>query len=256
MLGFGLSIEPQLWALVFVMIRIGAAFVVAPVFGAVSIPLPVRVSLSGAIGIFVLAVHPVTPPAQIFAVATFLAVAAEALVGLAIGFVLQIAFSAPLVAAEIIGGSMGLGFANTIDPQNGRSTPALGQFFSVMLTLLFLSVDGHLVLVELLVKSYQTMPPGTWLAADRLKQIALFGGYAFLAGMLLALPVGFLLLCLNLVVGMVSRAAPALNLFSVGLPASLAVGVIALAVAFPAMGDYMLVIIREALAATQALVEG
>lgn len=256
MLGFGLSIEPQLWALVFVMIRIGAAFVVAPVFGAVSIPLPVRVSLSGAIGIFVLAVHPVTPPAQIFAAATFLAVAAEALVGLAIGFVLQIAFSAPLVAAEIIGGSMGLGFANTIDPQNGRSTPALGQFFSVMLTLLFLSVDGHLVLVELLVKSYQTMPPGTWLAADRLKQIALFGGYAFLAGMLLALPVGFLLLCLNLVVGMVSRAAPALNLFSVGLPASLAVGVIALAVAFPAMGDYMLVIIREALAATQGLVEG
>ena len=256
MLGFGLSIEPQLWALVFVMIRIGAAFVVAPVFGAVSIPLPVRVSLSGAIGIFVLAVHPVTPPAQIFAVATFLAVAAEALVGLAIGFVLQIAFSATLVAAEIIGGSMGLGFANTIDPQNGRSTPALGQFFSVMLTLLFLSVDGHLVLVELLVKSYQTMPPGTWLAADRLKQIALFGGYAFLAGMLLALPVGFLLLCLNLVVGMVSRAAPALNLFSVGLPASLAVGVIALAVAFPAMGDYMLVIIREALAATQGLVEG
>ncbi|WP_287980086.1 flagellar biosynthetic protein FliR [Sphingomonas sp.] len=256
MLGFGLSIEPQLWALVFVMIRIGAAFVVAPVFGAVSIPLPVRVSLSGAIGIFVLAVHPVTPPAQIFAAATFLAVAAEALVGLAIGFVLQIAFSAPLVAAEIIGGSMGLGFANTIDPQNGRSTPALGQFFSVMLTLLFLSVDGHLVLVELLVKSYQTMPPGTWLAPDRLKQIALFGGYAFLAGMLLALPVGFLLLCLNLVVGMVSRAAPALNLFSVGLPASLAVGVIALAVAFPAMGDYMLVIIREALAATQGLVEG
>ncbi|MGQ7349015.1 flagellar biosynthetic protein FliR, partial [Streptococcus suis] len=93
-----------------------AAFVVAPVFGAVSIPLPVRVSLSGAIGIFVLAVHPVAPPAQIFAVATVLAVAAEALVGLAIGFVLQIAFSAPMIAAEIIGGSMGLGFANTIDP--------------------------------------------------------------------------------------------------------------------------------------------
>ncbi|MBI0475923.1 flagellar biosynthetic protein FliR [Sphingomonas sp. MA1305] len=256
MLGFGLAIEPQLWALVFVMIRIGAAFVVAPVFGAVSIPLPVRVSLSGAIGIFVLAVHPVTPPAQIFAVATFLAVAAEALVGLAIGFILQIAFSAPMVASELIGGSMGLGFANTIDPQNGHSTPALGQFFSVMLTLLFLSVNGHLVLVELLVKSYETMPPGTWLAPDQLKQIALFGGYAFLAGLLLALPVGFLLLCLNLVVGMVSRAAPSLNLFSVGLPASLAVGVIALAVAFPAMGDYMLVIVREGLAATQTLVTG
>jgi hypothetical protein len=77
----------------------------------------------------------------------------------------------------------------------------------------------------------------------------MFGGYAFLAGLLLALPVGFLLLCLNVVVGMLSRAAPALNLFAIGLPASLAVGVVAILLAMPAMGDYMLVIIREALAA-------
>jgi flagellar biosynthesis protein FliR len=252
MLGFGLSIEPQLWALVFVMIRVGAAFVTAPVFGAVSIPLPVRVSLSGAIGILVLSVHPVTPPAQVFAVATILMVVAEALVGLALGFVLQTAFAAPLVASELIGGSMGLSFANTIDPQSGRSTPALGQFLTVMLTLLFLSVDGHLVLVDMIVQSYDALPPGqAWIGAERLKAIALFGGYTFLAGLLLALPVGFLLLCLNLVVGMMSRAAPSLNLFAVGLPASMVVGVIAMAIAFPAMGDYMLVIIREALAALQ-----
>ena len=128
---------------------------------------------------------------------------------------------------------------------------------SIMLTLLFLSVDGHLVLVDMLVKSYDALPPGAaWMGAERLKAIAFFGGYAFLAGLLLALPVGFLLLCLNLVVGMMSRAAPSLNLFSVGLPASLAVGVIALAIGFPAMGDYMLVIIREALGAVQTIVLG
>jgi len=255
-LGFGLSIEPQFWALLFVMVRVGAAFITAPVFGAVSIPLPVRVSLSAAIGFLVLAAHPVTPPPQVFAVSTFLSVAAEALVGLALGFVLQTAFAAPLVASELIGGSMGLNFANTIDPQSGRSSPALGQFLTVMLTLLFLSVDGHLVLVETLVKSYDALPPGqAWMGADRLKAIALFGGYAFLAGLLLALPVGFLLLCLNLVVGMMSRAAPSLNLFAVGLPASMVVGVIAMAIAFPAMGDYMLVIVREALGAL-ALVVG
>jgi len=256
-LGFGLSIEPQLWALVFVMIRIGAAFSIAPVFGAVSIPLPVRISVTGAIGFLVLAVHPITPPAQIFSVATVLAVAAEALVGTALGFILQVAFSAPLVASEIIGTSMGIGFANTIDPQNGRSSPAIGQFLQIMLTLLFLSVDGHLVLVDMIVRSYTALPPGAaWLDAGHLKGIALFGGYAFLAGLLLALPVGFLLLCLNIVMGMMSRAAPSLNLFSVGLPASLAVGVIALAAAFPAMGDFMLVIVREGLAATQNLVLG
>jgi len=92
------------------------------------------------------------------------------------------------------------------------------------------------------------------LAAGQSRDIALFGGYAFLAGLLLALPVGFLLLCLNLVMGMLSRSAPALNLFAIGLPASLAVGVVSIAIAFPAMGDYLQVIVREALAAAQSLV--
>ncbi|WP_174279816.1 flagellar biosynthetic protein FliR [Sphingomonas bacterium] len=255
MLGLGLSIEPQLWALLFVMVRVGSALVAAPVFGNVGVPLPVRVALSGAIGVLVLGTHAVQPPPTVFALATFLAVAAEALVGFALGFILQIAFAAPLVASEVIGGAMGLSFATTIDPLNGRSTPALGQFFSLMLTLLFLSVDGHLVLVDMLVRSYRALPPGAaWLDAGHLKEIALFGGYAFAAGLLLALPVGFLLLCLNLVVGMMSRAAPSLNLYAVGLPASLAVGVLALAVAFPAMGDYMIVIVRNGLDATQSLV--
>ena len=257
MLGFGLSIEPQLWALLFVRVRSGAAFVTAPVFSAVAVPLPVRVALSGAIGILVLAAHPVTPPATLFSTTTFLSIAAEAIVGLALGLVLHVAFAAPLVASELIGTSMGIGFAQTIDPLNGSSSPALGQFLQVMLTLLFLSVDGHLVLVDMLVRSYDALPPGAaWLTAGQLKAIALFGGYAFLAGLLLALPVGFLLLCLNLIVGMMSRSAPALNLFAVGLPASLAVGVLALAAAFPAMGDYMLVIVHEGLTAAQNLVLG
>ncbi|MBW6527269.1 flagellar biosynthetic protein FliR [Sphingomonas sp. RHCKR7] len=255
MLGFGLAIEPQLWAMIFVMIRVGAAFVAAPVFSNVSVPLTVRVALSGAIAVLVLGTTPVQVPQTVFALATFVAVAAEALVGLALGFVLQIAFAAPLVAGEIIGGSMGIGFANMIDPNSGRSSPAIGQFLSILLTLLFLSLDGHLVLVDLVVRSYRALPPGaSWLAADQLRDIALFGGYAFLAGLLLALPVGFLLLCLNLVMGMVSRSAPSLNLFAVGLPVSLAVGVVSLAIALPAMGDYMQVIVREGLAAAQSLV--
>lgn len=257
MLGFGLAIEPQLWALLFVMVRVGAAFVAAPVFGNVSVPLPVRVGLSGAVAVLVLGNQAITPPPQVFALATFLSVAAEALVGLALGFVIQIAFAAPLVAGELIGGSMGIGFANMIDPNSGRSSPAIGQFLSIILTLLFLSLDGHLVLVDMIVKSYRALPPGAaWLGAGQWRDIALFGGYAFLAGLLLALPVGFLLLCLNLVVGMISRSAPALNLFAIGLPASLAAGIVSLAIAFPAMGDFMQVIVREGLTAARNLVLG
>jgi len=256
MMGFGLSIEPQLWALLFAMVRIGAAFVAAPVFSAVSVPLPVRVALSGAIGVLVVNTAHIVAPPEIFSINTFLAVAAEALIGLALGFVLQIAFSAPMIASEVIGMGMGLGFANAVDPNSGHSTPALGQFLSLLLTLLFLAVDGHLVLVDLVVRSYEVMPPGAWIAPEHLLNIALFGGYAFLAGLLLALPVGFLLLCLNVIVGMLSRAAPALNLFAIGIPASLALGIVAILLAMPAMGDYMLVIIREALAAAPMLVFG
>jgi flagellar biosynthesis protein FliR len=196
-------------------------------------------------------------PAQLFSLMTFLAVAQEALVGLALGFVIQIAFAAPLIASEAIGGSMGIGFATAVDPANGTSTPALGNFLSIVMTLLFLALNGHLILVDLVVRSYETLPPGdAWLGADRLRAIAMFGGYAFASGLLLALPVGFILLCLNMIVGMLSRSAPALNLFAVGLPASLVVGVIALAIAFPAMGDYMTVIVREALQAAENLVLG
>ena len=257
MMGFGLSIEPQLWALLFCMVRIGAAFVAAPVFSAMAVPLPVRITLAGAIGVLVMNVTQIHAPEQIFALATFLAVASEALVGLALGFVLQIAFAAPLVAGELIGSSMGIGFAAQVDPQHGVSTPAVGNFLSILLTLLFLSVDGHLVLVDLVVRSYEALPPGAaWIAPGRLMNIVLFGGYTFLAGLLLALPVGFLLLCLNMVVGMLSRSAPALNLFAVGLPASLAVGVVALFIALPAMGDYMQVIVREALDMAAKLVLG
>lgn len=255
MMGFGLSIEPQLWALLFAMVRVGAAFVAAPVFGAVSVPLPVRVTLAGAIGVLVLNAAPITPPAEIFSPLTFMMIASEILVGLAMGFILQIAFAAPLIASEIIGTSMGIGFAAAINPQSGQSTPALGQFFSVLLTLLFLALDGHLILVDLVVRSYTLLPPGqAWIAPGKLRDIALFGGYAFTAGVLLALPVGFLLLCLNVIVGMLSRSAPALNLFAVGLPASLAVGVVGLFLAMPAMGDYMQVIVREALDAITVLV--
>ena len=256
MFGLGLpSVEPALFGLVFVMVRIGAAFVAAPVFGAVTVPLQVRVVLAGAIGVLVVNNAPVATPAAMFSFITFLQVAQEALVGLALGFVLQIAFAAPLVASEAISNTMGIGFATAIDPQRGASTPALGQFLSIVMTLMFLALDGHLILVDLVVRSYRVLPPGgAWLAAEKLRDIALFGSYAFAAGLLLALPVGFVILCLNIIVGMLSRSAPALNLFAVGLPASLATGFVALAIAFPAMGDAMGGIIREALDATGNLV--
>jgi flagellar biosynthetic protein FliR len=258
MLGLGLpSVEPAIWALLFVMVRVGAAFVAAPVFGAMQVPVQVRILLSGAIAVLAIQAQAIEPPIAIFSLTTFLMVAQEALVGLALGFVVQIAFAAPLLAGEAISGAMGLSFATAVDPQNGAASQAVGQFMSVVMTLLFLALDGHLILTDLVVRSYDALPPGdAWLSPERLKGIAMFGSYAFMAGLLLALPVGFTLLSLNLIVGMLSRSAPALNLFAVGLPASLITGLVALAIAFPAMGDFMGGIVRESLAASQTLVFG
>jgi flagellar biosynthetic protein FliR len=258
MLGLGLPmVEPALFSLLFVMVRVGAAFIAAPVFGAVAVPLPVRIILAAAIAVLVTGHAPVAAPAAVFSALTLVQVMQEALVGLALGFVLQIAFAGPLVASEALGGVMGLSFATSIDPQAGTSSPALGQFLTIVMTLLFLALDGHLLLVDLVVRSYGVLPPGdAWLKPAQLRDIALFGGHAFAAGLLLALPVGFTLLSLNIIVGMLSRSAPALNLFAVGLPASLATGLVALAIAFPAMGEQMGQIVREGLAAASSLVLG
>ena len=141
MLGLGLpSIEPALWTLMFTMVRVGAAFIAAPVFSAVAVPVQVRILLSAAIGVLVMTSATIEPPAQIFSLMTFLAVAQEALVGLALGFIIQIAFAAPLIASEAIGGSMGIGFAPVVDPANGTSTPSLGNLLSIVMTLLFLAL--------------------------------------------------------------------------------------------------------------------
>src|SRR3546814_8691646 len=106
----------------------------------------------------------------------------------------------------------------------------------IMMTLIFLSLDGHLILVELVVKSYELMPlGGDWLGRERFWDVVTFGSYVFAGGLAIALPVGFALFGLNLLVGVLTRAAPQLNIFAVGLPLTLMIGFIVLATAFPAM---------------------
>lgn len=234
-LSFGIGpLEAEFWRVVFLMTRIGAALAVAPIFGARGVPAQVRVILTGALAVFVAAWSEVNPPADLFSLAGMLAVAGEVLIGLSLGFVLQLAFAGPVVAAEAIGGTMGLSMAMTSDPQGGAQITAFGQYFTIVLTLVFLGLGGHLQWIELLLESYRSFPPGdTWLGGERAAVIAGFGAQMFHFALVIALPITLVLLMVQVVTGILSRSAPALNLFALGLPAGVLAGLGALIIATP-----------------------
>ena len=209
-LDFGLgAIEQEFWRVVFLMTRIGAALFAAPFFGAALVPVTVRVSAAWALAIFVAAWLPqVTAPPALFSVAGLLAVAGEVLIGLALGFVLQIAFAAPVMAAELIGGGMGMSMAISADPASGGQTTAFGQYFTIVLTLIFLAIGAHLHWIALLVESYRSFPPGeTWLGAERFELIASFAGTMFETAVRIALPVTLVLLLAQVLTGVLAGIA-------------------------------------------------
>lgn len=235
--GFG-ALEAEFWRMVFVMTRIGAALFAAPLFGAMTVPPQVRVCLTGALAVMVCAWTPVAGPPQLLSLPGILAVANEVLIGLAIGFVLQWSFAAPIIAAEVIGGGMGMSIATTADPVSGAHSPALGQYFSVLMTVLFMGLGAHLNWMALLVESYRTFPPGSaWFSAGRMDLITGFGTQMFLTAVAIALPVTLLLLLVQVVAGVVSRSAPSLNLFSLGLPAGVLAGIVAMMASAPLFVD-------------------
>lgn len=241
-LDFGIgAIEQDFWRVMFLMTRIGAAMFAAPVFGAAAVPAMVRVSVAGALAIFVAVWLPAIPvPPALFSMAGIMAVMGEVLVGLALGIVLQFAFAAPTMAAELIGGGMGMSIATSSDTQTGGSVTAFGQYFTVVLTLIFLATGAHLQWIALLVESYRSFPPGeTWLGPDKFELIAGFAGSMFLTAVTIALPVTLVLLLTQVLTGVLSRSAPSLNLFALGLPAGVLAGLAAMIIAAPLLYDQL-----------------
>src|SRR5688572_6262185 len=233
------GVEDQLWIWLVAMIRPGAAFLAAPVFGAAFVPIQLRAIVALAIGIPGLALSPITlPPDGLATMAGFMLVVGEVMAGLAIGFAVQIGFSCAVVAGEVIGNAMGLGFAAMMDPATGQQNPVLGQFLMIVATLLFLAMDGHLMLARTVVESYHALPPGNaWLSGETIRGIVFFGAVLFSAGLSIALPVAFAIILVQIVMGLLARSAPQLNLFAVGCPAALLAGIVLLAIAAPVIGE-------------------
>jgi flagellar biosynthetic protein FliR len=252
------GVETQLWIWLIAMIRPGAAFIAAPVFGAPGVPLQLRLILSLALGLA--ALNSVTIQLPHDGVASFegvMLVAGEVLAGMAMGFAVQIGYAAAFVAGETIGTAMGLNFAAMVDPASGQSAQVLGTFLSILATFLLLGMDGHLLLISFLVQSYVAIPPGAGLISnDTIWHLIEFGGSLLGAGVTVALPVAFALVLVQIVMGMLSRAAPALNLFAVGMPVAMMAGLMLLAVAVPILAEGLTASLKAGLEQARSISEG
>lgn len=252
--GFG-PLEAEFWRWLFVMTRIGAAMLAAPFFGATQVPSSVRVIATGAVAAFVCNWTSVAAPPALLSLYGLMWVAGEVLIGLMLGFVLQMAFAAPTIAAEIIGGGMGMGMASAVDPHSGSHSPALGQYFAVVLTLVFFATGAQLHWLRLVVESYSAFPPGqTWVGPERLTQLVGFASSMFTTAVAIALPVTLILLLVQVATGVLSRSAPALNLFALGLPAGVLAGMAALIVSAPLITDQLTLASAEMIDAAASLI--
>ena len=253
--GFG-SIEEQLWELLFLSIRIGAALLAVPVMGGMTVPVQLRALLAIALGFFIASWMPLPEMPEMMSFAAVFAIVQEGVIGLALGFALQVAFAVPLIAAEQIAGTMGLAIATSIDPNSGAQSGALGTFFGLVLTLLFFAIGGHLLWFELVIESYRLLPAGSFMFSPSSgRDIAMFMGYGFATAAAIALPVVLVLLLVQIVTGVISRSAPALNLFALGLPAGVLAGLTALIIVMPIVVDQFKLLLLAALDQSALLVE-
>jgi flagellar biosynthetic protein FliR len=237
-------------------LRIGACLMVAPMFGADTVPRRLRLLLALAITVAVLPMLPV-PHITLLSADGLVTTVQQMIIGIALGFTLQLLFDALALAGQILANSMGLGFAFNIDPLRGASSPVLGQLYLILGTLTFLALDGHLALLELLTRSFQQLPVGpNGLDLERLQAVALWGSELFSGALRIALPGVTALLVVNLAFGVTSRAAPALNLFAVGLPVTLIFGLVIVLVGMPAMLNAFTLLLAETFHTLSAIAGG
>ncbi|MBX3695274.1 MAG: flagellar biosynthetic protein FliR [Steroidobacteraceae bacterium] len=227
-------------------VRIGACLMVAPVFGAVFVPARIRLVLALAITVIVAPLVS-SPAVDLLSASTVLLIAEQLLIGVTIGFALQVVFDAVGLGGQLLANTSGLSFAFNMDPVRGVSTPVLGQLYTLIVVLTFLALDGHLALVELLARGLQTLPPGAGgLGTDELWTLAIWTGRVISGSLMVALPGMTAMLVANLAFGVMSRAAPTLNLFAVGFPVTLAFGLAVVLLGLPAVQSGFITLLGEA----------
>ena len=221
-------------AFFFPLARVLGLVATAPVFNNASLTTRVKLVLGLAV---TLAVAPALPPQPPIAPASWAGLAVllqQGLIGIALGFTMRIVFAGIDLAGELIGLQMGLGFAVFYDPQNAGQSPIVAELAGLLALLIFLALNGHLMMLALLTESFSALPIGlAAFPAAGWETLLRWGTTIFSIGVLLALPVISALLVANIALGVLTKVAPTLNLFAVGFPVTLMAGFAMLALSMP-----------------------
>lgn len=235
------EISAMLGAYILPLFRIGGMVMVAPIFSSNFIN--VRTRLIIALAITLVVVPTINTPIPIVSPLSsqgILLIAQEVMIGICMGFMLQLLINAFIIAGQIIAMQMGLGFASMVDPQNGTTVPVISQFYMIFITLMFLSINGHLVLIQVMAESFISLPVGAGgIAIESFRDIASLASWMYAAGVIIALPAIGSLMMVNLAFGILSRAAPQISPFSIGFPLTIGLGFVIIYITLPAVGNHL-----------------
>lgn len=238
-------------------LRIAGAIMAAPLFGSSYVPVRARMAVSLLTALVVAPVLPPAPAINALGVEAVLFAANEIILGICLGFLVQMVFEAVVFAGQTISMGMGLGFAMMVDPQRGTSVPILSQFFLIMTLLLFMAMDGHLAFLHLVATSFSVWPVGLLaFGPDTIGLLIEWSADIFSSAIRVALPAVIALLVVQIGVGVISRAAPTLNLFAVGFPIAILVGFLVLQQMMPLFLPMFESLVEPAFETARVLLEG
>ncbi|VAW56928.1 Flagellar biosynthesis protein FliR [hydrothermal vent metagenome] len=217
-------------------VRISSMMMAAPVFGARMLPVRIRIVLAMSISFFTVPLLPPVPVVDPISLAAAGILFQQIIIGVATGLIIQMVFQSLVIAGEAIANGMGLGFARMMDPANGVQVPVISQFFVIIATLLFVILNGHLLLIQLMVRSFEILPISeTGLSLPAIRAVVSWASQMFVGGLMVALPAVTALLVVNIAMGVITRAAPQLNIFAVGFPLMILLGFIFLTATLPSV---------------------
>ncbi|GAB5380709.1 MAG: flagellar biosynthetic protein FliR [Aliiglaciecola sp.] len=207
--------------------RISGLFAAMVGLSAKTVPTPIKSLLTLFLTLVIMPVVPPVPISEIVNVGTFVLIIQQLIIGVAIGFISIMVLETFVLAGQVVAMQTGLGFASIVDPVNGINVPAVGQFYLILATLLFWAFDGHLAMIKMIVMSFQAFPIGeAWFQPEHFKEIAHWAGWMFVGAVTLSLAPIVSLLIVNLAFGVMTKAAPQLNIFSIGFSIAQIMGLV------------------------------